>query len=106
MAVLEQLGRRGGCTGREPNRTAKEECGADQKEWKKDTRYGLRWMVEIIISAFKRVFGESVRALTPHTAFIEVATKVAAYDRNLDIGDEAIREETNRRVREYGAVAA
>ena len=53
-----------------------------------------------------KVFGESVRALTPRTAFIEVATKVAAYNRNLDIGDEAIREETNRRVRAYGAVAA
>ena len=105
-AVLEQLGGRGGCTGREPNRMTKEERRANQKEWKKDTRYGLRWMVEIIISAFKRVFGESVRALTPRTAFIEVATKVAAYNRNLDIGDEAIREETNRRVQAYGAVAA
>ena len=105
-AVLEQLGGRGGCTGRELNRMANEERGANQKEWKKDTRYGLRWMVEIIISAFKRVFGESVRALTPRTAFIEVATKVVAYNRNLDIGDEAIREETNRRAQAYGAVAA
>ena len=105
-AVLEQLGGRGRCTGRELNRMTNEERGACQKEWKKDTRYGLRWMVEIIISAFKRVFGESVRALTPRTAFIEVATKVAAYNRNLDIGDEAIREETNRRAQAYGAVAA
>ena len=63
-------------------------------------------MVEIIISAFKRVFGESVRALTPRMAFIEVATKATAYNRNLDIGDEAIREETNRRAQAYGAVAA
>ena len=105
-AVLEQLGGRGGCTGRELNRMTNEERRANQKEWKKDTRYGLRWMVEIIISAFKRVFGESVRALTPRTAFIEVAAKVAAYNRNLDIGDEAIREETNRLVRAYGVVAA
>ena len=105
-AVLEQLGGRGGCTGREPNRMTNEERRANQKEWKKDTGYGLRWMVEIIISAFKRVFGESVRALTPRTAFIEVAAKVAAYNRNLDIGDEAIREETNRRTQAYGAVAA
>ena len=105
-AVLEQLGGRGGRTGRELNRMTNEERRANQKEWKKDTRYGLRWMVEIIISAFKRVFGESVRALTPCTAFIEVAIKVAAYNRNLDIGDEAIREETNRRAQAYGAVAA
>ena len=105
-AVLEQLGGRGGCTGREPNRMTKDGRMANQKEWKKDTRYGLRWMVEIIISAFKRVFGESVRVLTPRTAFTEVATKVAAYNRNPGIGDEAIREETNGRVRAYGAVAA
>ena len=104
-AVLEQLGGRGGCTGREPNRMTNEERSANQKEWK-NARYGLRRMVEIIISAFKRVFGESVRALTPRTAFIEVATKVAACNRNLDIGDEAIREETNRRAQAYGAVAA
>ena len=63
-------------------------------------------MVEIIISAFGRVFGESVRALAPRTAFIEAATKVAACNRNPDIGDEAIREETNRRAQAYGAVAA
>ena len=105
-AVLEQLGGRGGRTSREPNRMTNEERGADQKEWKKDTRYGLRQMVEIIISAFKRVFGESVKALTPRTAFTGVAAKAAACNRNLDIGDEAVREETNRRVRAYGAVAA
>ena len=105
-AVLEQPGGRGGCTGREPNRMTNEERRANQKEWKKDTRYGLRRAVEIIMSAFKRVFGESVRALMPRTAFIEVAAKAAACNRNLDIGDEAIREETNRRVRAYGAVAA
>ena len=62
-------------------------------------------MVEIIISAFKRVFGESVRALTPRMAFIGAAAKVAAYSRNLNIGDEAIREETNRRAQAYGAAA-
>ena len=53
--------------------------------------YGLRWIVEIVISAFKRVFGESVRALKPHTAIIEIATKVAAYNLNLDVGDAAVR---------------
>ena len=67
-AVLEQLGRRGRCTGRELNRMTNEERRANQKEWKKDTRYGLRRMVEIIISAFKRAFGESVRAPAPRTA--------------------------------------
>ena len=96
LIVLEQLGGSGGCANREPSRMKKEERRANQKEWKKDTGYGLRWMVEIIIPAFKRVFGESVRVITPRTAFIEAVTNVATYNRNLDIGDEAIREETNR----------
>ena len=64
----------------------------NRKEWKNDVRYGLRWLVEIVISAFKRVFGESVRARTPYTAYVEIATKIAAYNRNLNIGDMAIRE--------------
>ena len=55
------------------------------------------------MSAFGRVFGESVRA---RTAFIEAAAKAAACNRNPDIGDEAIREGTNGRVRAYGAAAA
>ena len=52
---------------------------------------GLRWIVEIVISAFKRVFGESIRALTPGTTNIEIATKIAAYNENLDIGDKEVR---------------
>ena len=91
LAVLEQFGGRGGCTNTELNRMTNGERRLNQKEWKKDVRYGLRWIVEIVISAFKRVFGESVRALKPHTAIIEIATKVAAYNRNLDIGDAAVR---------------
>ena len=45
----------------------------------------------IVTAAFKRIFGESIRALTPGTAYIEIATKVAAYNQNLGIGVEAIR---------------
>ena len=69
----------------------KNERLANQKEWKKRVRYGLRWLVEIVISAFKRMFGESVRALTPATTQVEIATKVAAYNHSLDIGDEAVQ---------------
>lgn len=47
--------------------------------------FGLRWIVEIVISAFKRVLGESVRALKQYTAFIGIATNIAAYNRYLDI---------------------
>ncbi len=90
LAVLEQLGGRGGCTNRALARMMKDERLANQKDWKERVRYGLRWIVEIVISAFKRIFGESVRALTPGTTYVEIATKVAAYNRNLDIGDEAV----------------
>lgn len=92
MAVLDQLGGKGDCTNYELHRMRNEERRANQKEWKGDVRYGLRWIVEIVISAFKRVFGESVRARTPYTAYVEIATKVAAYNRNLDIGDAAMRD--------------
>ena len=91
LAALEQFGGRGGCTNEVFNRMTKGERRLNQKEWKEDVEYGLRWIVEIVISAFKRVFGESVRALKPHTAIIEIATKVAAYNHNLDIGDAAVR---------------
>ena len=91
LAVIQQLGGRGNCTNSELNRMVKKERLANQKDWKERVEYGLRWIVEIVISAFKRVFGESVRALTPHTTNIEIATKIAAYNENLDIGDEEIR---------------
>ena len=90
-AVPEQLGGGVDCTGRVLNRMAKAERLANQKGWKKDVRYRLRWLVEIVISAFKRMFGESARALKPDTAYIEIATKVAAYNHSLDVGDDAIR---------------
>ena len=90
LAALEQLGGLGGCTNEEFNRMTKAERLLNQKKWKKDARSGLRWIVEIVISAFKRVFGESVRALKPHTAIIEITTKIIAYNRNLDIRDAVI----------------
>ena len=91
LAVIQQLGGRGDCASKELNRMVKKERLANQKDWKERVEYGLRWTVEIVISAFKRVFGESIRALTPHTTNIEIVTKIAAYNENLDIGDEVKR---------------
>ena len=90
-AVLEQLGGVGGCTSRELARMTKSERRANQKKWREYVRFGLRWFVEIVISSFKRIFGESVKALLPRTAYIEVATKIFAYNRIQDIGGEAVR---------------
>ena len=75
-----------------------EERRANRKGWK-NARYGLRWMAEIIISAFKRVFGESVRVFASYMALIEAATKVATYNRRWDIWDEVVQELTSRRTR-------
>ena len=96
LAVLEQLSGKGGCTNRELNRMRKDERLANQKDWKKRVRAGLRWIVEIVISAFKRIFGEFVRTLTPLTTYIEIATKVAAYNHSLSIGDEAVQKMRDR----------
>ena len=79
LAAPEQFGGRGGCTNEVFNRVAKGERRPNQLEWKEDVEYGLRWIVEMVISAFMRVFGGSVRALKPHTAIIEISTKAAAY---------------------------
>ena len=68
----------------------KDERQANQKKWKEKVEFGLRWIVEIVISAFKRVLGDSVRALKPPT-FIDVSTKIAAYNKYLDIDKEAIK---------------
>ena len=70
----------------------KGERRANRKAWKEEVVYRARWRVEIVISAFKQVFGESVMARTPRTAFIEIATKMAAYNRNLDMDDEIMRK--------------
>ena len=91
MAVLNQLGGGDGCTNREFHRMTKDERRANRDKWKKEVKFGLRWIVEIVISAFKRVLGESVRALKPYTAFIEVATKIVAYNKYLDIDDAAVK---------------
>ena len=70
---------------------ARNERPANRKDWKEGARHGLRWMAEVAVSAFKGIFGGSIRAPAPGTAYTEIATKVAAYNQNLDIGDEAIR---------------
>ena len=75
LAVLGQLGGRGDCTNRELNRMKGGRL-ANQKDWKESVRYGLHWIAEIVISAFKSIFGESVLVPAPGTAHVDLATKV------------------------------
>ena len=82
-AVLDQLG--GGCTAQQFAKLNNEDRKRLQKEWMKRVGYGLRWLVEIIISAFKRIFGDAVRAVKPQYILLEIATKIAAYNKRRDI---------------------
>ena len=54
------------------------------EEWKENSGYGKRWIVEIIFSAFKRLFGSDVRALKWDNIVQEIKLKVWAY--NMQIG--------------------
>ena len=89
-AVLDRPGGVGDCTSKDLARMTKSERRANRKKWRELVRFRLRWLVEIVISAYKRVFGESVRALLPRTAYVEVATKIIAYNHLQDVGDEAV----------------
>ena len=41
----------------------KDERETNRKEWKKKRmKYGKKWLVEIVISSFKRFFGDAVVA--------------------------------------------
>ena len=48
----------------------------DFDRWKEEKRYGLRWTVETVYSAFKRYFGEFVSAEKWEYTVKEIAAKV------------------------------
>ena len=88
-AVLDQLG--GGM--RDPREFAeltRDEKEANRKKWKKRVGYGKRWLVEIVISSFKRLFGDSVRAVRWKYIAREMALKVDLYNRMLRVQREAM----------------
>ena len=78
-------------TSQEPARMTKSERRANQKDWREGAEFGLRWLADMVMSAFKRVFGESAGAPKPHAAYIEIATKIAAYNHAQDAWDGAVR---------------
>ena len=87
-AVLERLG--GGCTAAQLAKMGKDERKRRQKEWKERVGYNSRWMVEIMISAFKRLLGEALRAVKPEYVMIEMATKIAVYNETRDVMSGAV----------------
>ena len=87
--VLEQLG--GGITNpREFAALDEKQREENRKEWKKTVGYGERWNVEIVFSAFKRIFSNSVSAVKMKNIIHEVELKIAVYNRLLYMAREAI----------------
>lgn len=87
-AVLDQLV--GGAGPRELAGMTKAEREANRAEWKKRVNYGVRWMVEIVISSFKRRFGSSVRSVSMENIAAEIGHKVMIYNRMLAVAREAV----------------
>ena len=98
-AALEQLG--GGCTAKQFARMKKDERNRHRKKWKDKVKFGDRWLVEIVISAFKRLLGEAVRAVKPEYILKYMATKIAVYNDagHHDRGGGAIGRRGSRRPR-------
>ena len=89
MAACDQLG--GGTT--DPKEFADlthEQREANRKEWKKREQYGKRWLVEIVISSFKRLFGNSVRVVTMDNIIREVSLEAGIYNYLLEVQSRAI----------------
>ena len=89
IAVLDQLG--GGITNlvKFHGMDIKERT-ENQNEWKKHAEYGPRWQVEIFFSAFKRIFGSSVRAKTMDNITQKMALKIQRYNQFVDITQRVI----------------
>lgn len=85
--AVVQLG--GGLSYRDFPKLTEEERHLHQKAWKKGVGYGARWIVEIVFSSFKRIFGESVKAVRRTNIIREISNKVAAYNWLMDMSGEA-----------------
>ena len=87
MAVREQLG---GSADSRVWKMSNDEKKRLREEWKKKAGYGKRWLVEIVFSAFKRMFGEHLYSLKWKNMVQEVRIKVVAYNRLVDMRAGAV----------------
>ena len=62
----------------------------NQKDWKRRVGYGRRWLVEIVFSSLKRMFGGSVNAVKIENIVQEIAIRINTYNRLLVVAREAI----------------
>jgi len=89
VAALDQLG--GGITDPvEFARLTKDERESNRREWKIRVRYGERWLSEIVISSFKRLFGDAVAARRWDNIAQEINLKVNIYNRMLRVQRETV----------------
>ena len=86
-AVLEQFGG-SDATPAKLAKMSESEREENRKTWKKNVGYGARWLVEIVISAFKRTYGDSVRAKKIENVRQEIRLKIRVYNRMLKVGRE------------------
>ena len=63
---------------------------SNQKEWKERVGYGRRWLVEIVFSSLKRIFGCSVNAVKMENIVQEIAIRIRTYNMLLAVAREAI----------------
>ncbi len=72
------------------NKVVKERNKLGYKRWAKKNKYGFRWpATEGIFSAFKRMFGEELRATSIQGMLQEAGSKVWAYQRMKRYGELA-----------------
>ena len=71
---------------------ALDECGRvqNQKDWKRRVGYGRRWLVEIVFSSLKRMFGSSVNAVKMENIVQEIAIRINTCNRLLVVAWEVI----------------
>ena len=81
-AVLDQLA--GGAGPQELAKLSKER-EANRAEWKKRVHYTIRWIVEIIISSFKRRMGSAAKAVKMENIIIEIGHKIMIHNRMLAV---------------------
>lgn len=89
LAALDRLG--GGTTDpAEFARLTRDGREASRREWKKGVRYGERRPSEIVISSFKRLFGDAVAARRWDNIAQEISPKVNIYNNMLRVQREAM----------------
>ncbi|MDE0526605.1 MAG: transposase, partial [Thaumarchaeota archaeon] len=88
-AVLDQLVGGPGATPAKLAALSDSEREANREKWKERVRYVTRWLVEIVISAFKRTYGDAVAARKMKNIRQEIRPKICTYNRMLRIGMEA-----------------